>query len=63
MFHTYSSLNNLPDISRWDMKNVTNMSYIFCGCKSINSLPDISKWNNKNAIEIHTMFFFMWFIK
>ena len=32
MFYGCSSLNNLPDISKWDTKNVTDMSYMFSGC-------------------------------
>ena len=49
MFCFCSSLNSLPDISKWDTKNVTNMSYMFGGCNSLESFPDISKWElNKN---------------
>ena len=32
MFSGCNSLNNLPDISKWDTKNVTDMSYMFKGC-------------------------------
>ena len=45
MFRGCKSLNNLPDISKWDTKNVTNMSGMFDGCKSLKELPDISKGN------------------
>ena len=44
MFSGCYSLNNLPDISKWNIQNVTNMSYMFCDCSSLNNLPDISKW-------------------
>ena len=32
MFSWCKSLNNLPDISKWDTKNVTDMSGMFSGC-------------------------------
>ena len=35
MFSGCNSLNNLPDISKWDTKNVTNMSNMFSGCYNI----------------------------
>ena len=41
MFSYCSSLNNLPDISKWNTTNVTNMSFMFYNCKSLNNLPDI----------------------
>ena len=36
------SLKSLPDISKWNTGNVTNMSYMF-SCGGLKSLPDISK--------------------
>ena len=51
-------LLSLPDIDKWDMKNVTNMSYIFSFCKSLFSLPDISKWNISNVKDMSGMFKF-----
>ena len=47
MFYSCTSLKELPDISKWDTKNVTNMSDMFFGCKSLKELPDISKWDIK----------------
>ena len=32
MFNFCNSLKSLPDISKWDTKNVTNMSGMFSGC-------------------------------
>ena len=32
MFYNCSSLQSLPDISKWDTKNVTDMTCMFCGC-------------------------------
>ena len=40
---------------KWKIKNVTNISGIFGGCKSLSSLPDISKWNTNNIINMSYM--------
>ena len=50
MFCDCSSLQSLPDISKWDTKNVTNMSFMFYNCSSLQSLPDISKWDTKKLL-------------
>ena len=52
MFCICKSLTSLPDISKWNTNNVTNMSYMFNGCKSLTSLPTISKENNKYIIKM-----------
>ena len=52
MFSNCKTLESLPDISKWDTKNVTNMSYIISNCNSLESLPDISKRNTKNVIDL-----------
>ena len=49
MFEGCSSLESLPDISKWNTNNVTNMSYLFYNRSSLESLPDISKWNTYNV--------------
>ena len=51
-----SLLNYLPDISRWNTKNVNDMSYMFYGCESLISLPDISNWNTENVIDMSNMY-------
>ena len=56
IFSECKSLKSLPDISKWDIKNVTNMSSMFCGCKSSISLPDISKWYTRNVSYMDYMF-------
>ena len=35
MFHESESLSSLPDISKWNTNNVTNMSKMFSGCISL----------------------------
>ena len=42
------------DISKWDVSNVTNMSYMFYGCISFNQ--DISTWNVSNVTNMYCMF-------
>ena len=41
MFARCKSLKMLPDISKWDTGNITNMSCSFSECSSLKSLPDI----------------------
>ena len=50
------SLFSLPDISKWNTNNVTNMRYMFYNCSSLSSLPDISKWNTNNVKYMNYMF-------
>ena len=45
MFNNCGSLSSLPDISKWNTNNATNMNSLFSNCTSLSSLPDISKWN------------------
>ena len=52
MFSNCELLSSLPDISKWNTQNVTNMSSMFSNCKILSSLPDISKWNTQNVIYI-----------
>ena len=57
MFEGCSSLESLPDISKWNTNNVTNMSYLFYNCSSLESLPDISKWNTYNVENMSYLFY------
>ena len=56
MFNGCKSLKSLPDISKWDTKNVTNMSAMFRDCSSLKYLPEISKWDTKNVTYMNSMF-------
>jgi surface protein len=49
-------LTALPDISKWNTSNVTNMSYMFYGCKSLTTLPKIDKWNTSKLVDMDGMF-------
>ena len=47
----------MPDISKWNTNNVTNMSCMFFLCTSLEILPDISKWNIEHVIDKNYMFY------
>ena len=51
-----SEIKSFYEISKWDTKNVTDISFMFAGCESLNYLPDISKWNIKNVKNISGLF-------
>ena len=55
-FNHDKSLSLLPDISKWNTNNITDMSYMFVNCKSLSSLPDISKWNTNNVKNMSNIF-------
>ena len=56
MFDSCKSLEELPDISGWDVNNVRITDYMFNGCKLINYLPDLSEWDIYNLENINGMF-------
>ena len=56
MFTDCSSLESLPDISRWDTSKATGISQIFSYCTSLKSLPDISRWNTSSVTSMNDMF-------
>ena len=56
IFHDCESLSSLPDISKWNIQNVNDISYMFSNCKSLSSLPDISKWNTQNVNDMSGIF-------
>ena len=58
LFFNCHSLLTLPDISKWNTLNVTDMSYMFYNCKAISSLPNISKWDIQNVTNMCGMFAF-----
>ena len=44
------------DLEKMDISNITNISRMFCNCKSLIALPDISKWNFSNIINKEGIF-------
>ena len=57
IFLECNSLISLPDISKWDTSNVTNMKSIFNSCHSLISLPDLSKWDTTKILDKEFMFY------
>ena len=57
MFNGCKSLISLPDLSKWNTKNVTQLNGMFNGCKSLISLPDLSKWNTEKVTYMNSMFY------
>ena len=56
IFFGCTSLNAIPDISKWNTSKVTNMSYMFYECKSLKTIPDISEWNTSKVKNMRLMF-------
>ena len=53
----FKYLKILPDISKWDIHNVSDISYLFAECSSLKSLPDISNWNTSNINIMNGVFY------
>ena len=53
---SHCECNSLPDISTWDVSNVTDMSSIFSFSSNLSSLPDISQWDVSNVTDMRYMF-------
>ena len=45
------------DISEWNVSNVTNMKYMFNGCKYTSKNGDISDWDVSNVKYMREMFY------
>ena len=58
MFYGCRSIVFLPDISNWNISNVTDISGIFSNCRDLVSLPDISKKNTAIVIKMSNLFSF-----
>ena len=44
------------NISKWNIKNVTDISFIFGRCENLELLPEISEWNIENVKNISGIF-------
>ena len=56
MFCDCEKLTSLPDISKWDVSNVSSMSKMFENCSSLESFPNLSKWKIKKELQKIDMF-------
>ena len=50
----YSGISTLPNFNDWNMKNVTNMSFMFQGVDGF--MPDMENWNVSNVTDMNGMF-------
>ena len=57
MFSNCTTLQSLPDISKWNTKNIKNMNWMFSHCYGLKSLPDLYKWDLKNLKSNDGMFY------
>jgi len=55
--YTNDKLNKLQ-IKLINIKNITNMSYMFSDCQLLSSLPDISIWKTNNITDMSYMFYY-----
>ena len=55
-FKGCKSLEELPDISKWDTSRVVDMSNMFEDCESLKSLPDIEIWKTDQLKNCDDMF-------
>ena len=58
MFFGCSSIKILPDISKWNIDNITNIESMFSYCSSLKFFPDISNWNTDNITSLKDLFSF-----
>lgn len=54
MSNLFNETNFNGDISKWDVSNVKNMSFMFYGCDPFNK--DISKWNVSKVSDMDGIF-------
>ena len=53
MFSNCNSLISLPDLSKWNTKNLLGMKGLLSDCISLSFCPDLTKWNNFNINDIN----------
>ena len=46
----------MPDNSKWDTSNVTNMGVMFYNCSSLLSLLDLKEWKITKVEDMKAMF-------
>ena len=56
MFLYCESLKSIPDITKWDISSVKDMTEMFKHCHELIDIPDISIWNIKDGISTAWMF-------
>ena len=58
--NSHTTLNSVPDVSKWNTANVTNMTGMFNSygnfSDNLTIVPDVSKWNTANVTNMAGMF-------
>ena len=54
---THCPISEIPDISKWDVSNILNMSYMFSGCIKLTAFPNIFNWEIKNHANMRGIFY------
>ena len=54
MFNIFGAMESIPDITHWDVSNVTDMEYLFYG--SVNFNQPIGNWEVNNVNNMNYMF-------
>ena len=57
MFYNCSLVSFIPDISKWKIIEIKNISYIFYNCISLVCIPNITKWNFSKNINYKNLFY------
>lgn len=52
--YQYNAVLTELDVSAWDVSNVVDMSYMFCGCRGIRKL-DVSRWDVSKVVSMEYM--------
>ena len=56
MFEWCTNLEEISDVSRWNVENVTSMKGMFYKCKKLKSVPGIEKWNPLKLTDCRELF-------
>ena len=56
MFEWCENLEEISDMSRWNVENVRTMKGLFYQCKKLTSAPGIEKWNPLNLEDCRELF-------
>ena len=52
----FQNLKDISALSKWDTSKVTDMSYLFYGCKMLTNLQSLAKWNTSNVASMREIF-------
>ena len=47
----------MPDISKWNVSNVTKINGLFSECTSLEHIPDLQSWDTSKVITMNGVFY------